>query len=105
MKQTKSISEVLNGSYDKLRRASDKSRKWHRKKLLPPAIGHCLALVFFEEMYFVDRIDICERHTTVFIDSTHIGVFPLKYRRFVVSLDGVTVIYENEIEITIIRIN
>jgi len=100
------ISDIIkDSSHDKLLAVSEKARKWKRRKLVPPPIGHHLAIMMGEESYFVDAIDITGRHTVIHIDKTHMEVLPFDVESVDQCRSGLKVYYKNNTEIEVIRIS
>lgn len=106
MSKTRSIAEVIKGNdYDKLLEVAEKSRKWKRKRTLPTPIGHHLAVIINEEMYFIDNIVVLRSHTVLHIDRTHLTVFPLEVEYTDQDQNRLKVHYKNNTEIEVIRIS
>ena len=90
-----------------------KSRRkgWvNRKRLDAPPMSRVLALKvfvesFFQELFFVDYVDVCQSHTTIHHSKDAIEVYPVSLLRFETRHNTTTVFYENDTSFEIIRLN
>ena len=100
--KSRSLFDVINGH-----KKPAKAKKLHFK---PVAVGHLLAIKVYKkgiylDVIFADHIDICGSHTMIHYNERAMEEHPYRLLYSVIEPNAINVIYENETEFQIIRIN